>query len=145
MHKLRLGIGVVFSGICTASLAADERASERPSLDSNGDGIISFVEFQESNINDLSRLDTDQNGVLTLDEFLNARPMRGPRSGTRGRGANAGGGAIENNERRERMRERMVERITKQFHGIDTDWFQRFSRFPIPNFVYQLIFEKSFH
>ena len=117
MHKLRLGIGVVFSGICSASLAADERASERPSLDSNGDGIISFVEFQESNINDLSRLDTDQNGVLTLDEFLNARPMRGPRSGTRGRGANAGGGAIENNERRERM----VERITKQFHGIDTD------------------------
>ena len=70
MHKLRLGIGVVFSGICSASLAADERASERPSLDSNGDGIISFVEFQESNINDLSRLDTDQNGVLTLDEFL---------------------------------------------------------------------------
>ena len=117
MHKLRLVIGIVFSGICNASLAADERASERPSLDSNGDGIISFVEFQESNINDLSRLDTDQNGVLTLDEFLNARPMRGPRSGTRGRGANAGGGAIENNERRERM----VERITKQFHDIDTD------------------------
>ena len=121
MHKLRLGIGVVFSGICSASLAADERASERPSLDSNGDGIISFVEFQESDLNDLSRLDADQNGVLTLDEFLNARPMRGPRSGTRGRGANAGGGAIENNERRERMRERMVERITKQFHDIDTD------------------------
>ena len=113
MHKLRLGIGVVFSGICSASLAADERASERPSLDGNGDGIISFVEFQESNINDLSRLDTDQNGVLTLDEFLNARIMRGPRSGTRARGANAGGGgAIENNERRARLRERMVERIT---------------------------------
>lgn len=124
MHKLRLVIGIVFSGICNASLAADERVSERPSLeslDSNGDGIISFVEFQESDLNELSRLDTDQNGVLTLDEFLNARPMRGPRSGTRGRGANAGGGAIENNERRERMRERMVERITKQFHGIDTD------------------------
>ena len=125
MHKLRLVIGIVFSGICNASLAADERVSERPSLeslDSNGDGIISFVEFQESNINDLSRLDTDQNGVLTLDEFLNARLMRGPRSGTRARGANAGGGgAIENNERRARMRERMVERITKQFHDIDTD------------------------
>ena len=122
MHKLRLGIGVVFSGICSASLAADERASERPSLDSNGDGIISFVEFKESNINDLYRLDTDKNGVLTLDEFLNARLMRGPRSGTRARGANAGGGgAIENNERRARMRERMVERITKQFHDIDTD------------------------
>ena len=120
MHKLRLVIGIAFSGICSTSLAADERAPKRPSmesLDSNADGIISFVEFQESDINDITRLDTDQNGVLTLDEFLNARPIRGPRSGTRGRGGNA----IENNERRERMRERVVERITKQFHAFDTD------------------------
>ena len=124
MHKLRLVVGLVFTGVCSASLAADDDAPERPSLeslDSNGDGVISFVEFQESDINALTRLDTDQNDVLTLDEYLNARPMRGPRSGIRTGGSDADGDASEINERRGRMRERMTERMTERFHAMDTD------------------------
>ncbi|NKB33773.1 MAG: hypothetical protein GKR91_11810 [Pseudomonadales bacterium] len=122
MHKLQLVIGIVITGICSTSVAADDNAPERPnleSLDSNGDGVISFVEFQESDIDALARLDTDQNDVLTLDEFLNARPMRGPRSGNRGGDQN--GDANENSERRERMQERMAERMTEQFNAMDTD------------------------
>ncbi len=106
MEKSKLVIGLVFSGLSLAtvstSMAADGGAPERPtieSLDSNGDGVISFVEFQESDNNALARLDTDMNDVLTLDEFLNARPMRGP----------------------QQMRERMTARMTEQFHAMDTD------------------------
>jgi hypothetical protein len=51
--------------------------------DGNGDGNISFEEFSSREASMIDRRDNDANGVLTLDEFLNARPSRhqdrGPR------------------------------------------------------------------
>lgn len=43
-------------------------------LDINADGVISFLEFQESDKNGLSGLDLDMNGVLTLEEVLKSKP-----------------------------------------------------------------------
>lgn len=126
MEKSKLVAGLVFAGftvaLSNASMAADGSGPGRPtieSLDSNGDGVISFVEFQESGSNALARLDADQNDVLTLDEFLNSRPMRGPRFDNRN--GNASGDNEEFTERREQMRERMAARMTEQFHAMDTD------------------------
>ena len=77
MQKLTWIAGLGFLLSSTALLAAEEKRVSRggvDQLDINGDGVISFVEFQESDRNGLSRLDTDSNGVLTIDEFLNTRP-----------------------------------------------------------------------
>ena len=126
MEKLKLIISLLFagisSGISSGSLAANK--SMPPifeSLDTNADGVISFVEFQRSDINALARLDTDQNNMLTLDEFLNARPSRGLRAGSRGNNANAGDDDDKFNERRRRMRERITARVTQRFHAMDLD------------------------
>lgn len=129
MGKLHLLVGLGFVGCATALSAAEDdktpgqRALE--TLDTNGDGAVSFAEFQESGRNVLAAIDSDGNGVLTLDEFLTARPAgprgfgnRGPR---RGNGQGAGGGVEINEERREAMRARMRERATEQFQAMDLD------------------------
>jgi len=108
MQKLRLAISAGILGLCGSASAADDSNSSHVAmedLDSNGDGVISFVEFQAIHNGSLARFDTDLNDVLTLDEFLNAQPSRGPRSGNRGK----------------RMRERMTERAIGRFHAMDTD------------------------
>jgi hypothetical protein len=120
MHKFKLLVSAGILGLCGSTWAADDTAptgNPMEDLDINDDGVISFVEFQESDRNILARLDTDQNDVLTLDEFLNARPTRGSRAGNND-GADA---ASEFSERREQMRARMTERATERFHAMDTD------------------------
>ena len=72
----------------------------------------------------LSRLDSDDNGVLTLDEFLNAGPRRGP--GARNRGDdNANRAQREPSEEQiARMQERrtqMAERATARFQEMDAN------------------------
>lgn len=122
MQKSTLVIGLLFSGLFSSSWAADDGAPDRPSietLDTDGDGVVSFVEFQEGDTSLLARLDTDQNDVLTLDEFLNARSMRGPRNGNAG--PNSNDSSTEFSERRQRMQERMSERLTESFHSMDLD------------------------
>ena len=52
-------------------------------LDANGDDNISFDEFSSREASMIDRLDSDANGVLTIDEFLNARPPRPQDRGTR--------------------------------------------------------------
>ena len=38
--------------------------------DTNGDGVISFLEFHERNRFELGTIDADEDGMLSLDEFL---------------------------------------------------------------------------
>lgn len=124
MQKLRLLVSAGILGLCGSTWAADDGAAKPNSfddLDSNSDGVISFLEFQESDRNSLARLDTDQNEVLTLDEFLNARPTRGPRFGNGDSASADPDSDSELSERREQMRARMTERATEQFHAMDSD------------------------
>ena len=121
MQKLKLAFSAGIIGFCGSASAADDSNSSHVAiedLDSNGDGVISFVEFQASLNGSLSRFDTDLNDVLTLDEFLDAQPSRGPRSANRGDGSDS---PSESGDRGKRMRERMIERAIGRFHAMDTD------------------------
>jgi len=118
-----VGLGLLVSS--TTLSAAEEKRANRAveQLDINGDGVISFVEFQESDRDGMSRLDADGNGVLTIDEFLNARPpvesknrgRRGQQSGQQ----NDRPDPSELDERRAQMRERMTARAEERFHEMD--------------------------
>ena len=121
MQKLKLAFSAGIIGFCGSASAADDSNSSHVAIedvDSNGDGVISFVEFEASHNGSLSRFDTDLNDVLTLDEFLDAQPSRGPRSGNRGAGSDS---TSESSDRRKRLRERITERAVGQFHAMDTD------------------------
>ena len=128
MQKLTWIAGLGFLLSSTALLAAEEKRASRggvDQLDINGDGVISFVEFQESDRNGLSRLDTDSNGVLTIDEFLNTRPNFRPRSRVRGDQQsgqqNDRPDPDELDARRAQMRERMTARAEERFHEMDVN------------------------
>jgi len=128
MQKLTWIAGLGFLLSSTALLAAEEKRVSRggvDQLDINGDGVISFVEFQESDRNGLSRLDTDSNGVLTIDEFLNTRPNFRPRSRIRGDQQsgqqNDRPDPDELDARRAQMRERMTARAEERFHEMDVN------------------------
>ncbi|MEC8994905.1 MAG: hypothetical protein VX506_05140 [Pseudomonadota bacterium] len=128
MQKLTWIAGLGFLLSSTALLAAEEKRVSRggvDQLDINGDGVISFVEFQESDRNGLSRLDTDNNGVLTIGEFLNTRPNFRPRSRVRGDQQsgqqNDRPDPDELDARRAQMRERMTARAEERFHEMDVN------------------------
>ena len=128
MQKLTWIAGLGFLLSSTALVAAEEKRVSRggvDQLDINGDGVISFVEFQESDRNGLSRLDTDNNGVLTIDEFLNTRPNFRPRSRVRGDQQsgqqNDRPDPDELDARRAQMRERMTARAEERFHEMDVN------------------------
>jgi Ca2+-binding EF-hand superfamily protein len=134
MNNLRFAVTL---GIVSFSSALMAQEHQRPfeTLDSNGNGSISFAEFQENSINMLTRIDTDENGVLTIDEFLNARPNRGPRNGNQrgeqnGEGRNSSGNSGERpdkagNEQREEQRANrrtdLTDRAIAAFQEMDLD------------------------
>ena len=127
MKKLYSGISLALFGFSTSvfaitALAADHEARSQDAistLDSDGDGVVSFAEFQEGESRGLSRLDSDQDGVITMDEFLNSRP--GPRM--RNRDQNDGDRPqLENREeRRAEMQEMMAQCALVQFQEMDLD------------------------
>ena len=83
MNKLSRVIAISIFGISGSAHTAEPESgssSALTSLDTDGDGSVNFEEFKARGANDLRRLDSDENGVLTLDEILNARPGRGPKS-----------------------------------------------------------------
>lgn len=102
----------------SSTLAAQEHNGPFEKIDSDGNGSVSFAEFQENGINMLTLIDTDQNGVLTLDEFLNARPGPGSRAGKRGENPNPEQG---DEERRADRRANMAERAATAFQEMDLD------------------------
>jgi hypothetical protein len=70
----------------------------------------------------LARLDSDTNGVLTIDEFLNGRP--GPRmdnrAGRKGRGGNNPHFEF-NAERHAEMQAMITQRVTERFQEMDSN------------------------
>jgi len=122
MQKLTWAASLGILGLSTSLLAADDNGVSRiglEALDTNGDGVISFAEFQESDRSRLSRIDTDQNGVLTIDEFLNARPVGNRRrQEQQEEQSNTNGDA---SERRAAMREMMAQRATERFNELDVN------------------------
>lgn len=125
MNKLSRVFAMSIFGLSGSAFAAQgdsEHSRALSVLDSDGDGSVNFEEFQAQGAEALIRLDSDANGVLTLDELLNARPGRGP--GNRG-DQNADRPEREPSEERiARMEERraaMTERATARFHEMDLD------------------------
>lgn len=114
MSILKLAITVGIIGLSGPIMAADnqqQRSHALAKLDTDGDNAVSFVEFQEHSIKHWSRIDSDGNGVLTLDEFLNSRP--GPKHGSR-----------QGNPRPEPSEEKranMAERAAKRFQEMDNN------------------------
>lgn len=116
---LMLGLGLLSLGaanLATAQQGRGQRAMEN--LDSDGDGIVNFTEFQENSPDILANLDTDGDNAISLDEFLSGRPSGGPR----GRGGPGGNNDAEPSEEQIANRqERMQQRATEQFSELDLD------------------------
>ena len=119
MHKLHVLLHFGLLGVAGTALAADDkgpRSTLLETLDVNGDGLVSLIEFQDRENNILAQLDTDANGVLTLDEFINARPDMGRRGNRPGDGQRQ-----PDAEQVARMQEMRTERATERFQQMDTD------------------------
>jgi Ca2+-binding EF-hand superfamily protein len=125
MNKLSRVIAMSIFGLSSSAFAAEDESGRNralTNLDTDGDGSVNFEEFQARGAESLSHLDSDENGVLTLDELLNARPGRGP--GNRG-DRNADRPEREPSEeqiaRMEERRAEMTERAAARFQEMDTD------------------------
>lgn len=107
-----LGLGLL--GLATTAAAAEGRepGAHFQALDTDGDGNISYAEFDAADGGRLARLDSDGNGVLTLDEFLGGWRDHEPR-----------GRRLEGKEidevRLTEMRQRILARATTRFHEMD--------------------------
>lgn len=121
MQKITLIMGLGALALTNAAFAADNEHRGNPlaNLDSNGDGVVDFVEFQENAMDPVARLDSDGDGQLSLDEFLSGRP--GPGQGRGGFGGRRGGQGEPNEERMAEFEEMMLERATERFSEMDLD------------------------
>ncbi len=107
---MRLIIAVFTLGLATISISAlaqDEPKRRNPlaELDTNGDGAVSFAEYQQADSRRFSRADADEDGLLSLEELLSARPDGGPRN------------RDIDEQRLAAMQARMEERISAQISG----------------------------
>lgn len=118
MNKLSRVIAMSLFGLSSSAFAAEDESGHNrvlANLDTDGDGSVNFEEFQARGAKSLSRLDSDENGVLTLDELLKARQRRGP--GNRGDREPS----EEQIARIEERRAAMAEHATARFQELDTD------------------------
>jgi Ca2+-binding EF-hand superfamily protein len=121
MDRLKFAITLGVVGFSSA-LVAQEHEGPFEKLDSDGSGTVSFAEFQENGLNMLARIDTDDNGVLTIDEFLNAPTGRGARRSPPHDNGNHGENSDQaNEEQRADRRANMTERATAAFQEMDLD------------------------
>ena len=121
MNKLSRVIAMSLFGLSRSVFAAeDESGFNRAlaNLDTNGDGSVNFEEFQARGAEGLARLDSDENGVLTLDELLNAPPGRGP--GKRGKRSEREPSEAQV-ARMEERRTAMAEQAAARFQEMHTD------------------------
>tara|TARA_B110000240_G_scaffold50642_1_gene57939 strand:+ start:210 stop:722 length:513 start_codon:yes stop_codon:yes gene_type:complete len=124
MNKLSRVIAMSLFGLSSSAFAAEDESGHNralANLDTDGDGSVNFEEFQARGGESLIRLDSDENGVLTLDELLNARPGRGP--GNRGNRGNRpeDWSSEEQIASMEERRAAMTEQATARFQEMDTD------------------------
>lgn len=110
---------LLIGSLSMASIASAQDNKDRfTDMDSDGNGTISFAEFSENGPNMASRIDSNADGFLTLEEFMSAGPRRGP--GRRPEQAENDDQAADNESREER-REKMAIRMTAQFQEMDLD------------------------
>jgi Ca2+-binding EF-hand superfamily protein len=64
-------LGLTLIGLSFSSFAADDRFQQRmlERMDTNNDGVVSIEEFQPPMEGRLSRADADDDGAVTLDEL----------------------------------------------------------------------------
>lgn len=122
-----LGLLVLgLTGLPTATLAQPgERGAERlAALDLDGDGVVTFPEFQEAAPDVLGRRDMDASGSLSLEEYLaprRDRRDRGPRSLSEEERARFEARREALQERMEERREQRRQAATARFEQTDLD------------------------
>ena len=87
MHKSKfLGVAIIISAVIASTVLAREPRDKIgwQDFDTNGDDVISFLEFQERNRFELGTIDASKDGMLSLDEFLQttqkkAEPKKPPK------------------------------------------------------------------
>ncbi len=110
----KLTVLVLLGGLSQAAAAQDHK-NPLEMMDSDGNGSVSFAEFQELGPNLGARMDADDNGFVSLDEFLSQRPgKRPPPDAQHGADDAAPAG-------HEQRREQFMARMTDQFQEMDLD------------------------
>ena len=122
MKKLTLFTGIGLIGWSSLSSAQPgERAQELfNSLDTSGDGNISFDEFLKNGRNPVERLDSDADGLVSLEEFLADKP-EGRRPGRKGKGGGKSDRPEPTAEQIAEMQAKMQERAMAKFEEMDLD------------------------
>ena len=111
MRTLLTLVTLGLTAISGSTLAQDDNQRRNPlaDLDTDGDGNLSFSEFQAADNRRFSTTDQDGDGLLSLEEMLSARPPAPPRD------------REISEERLEALKSRMEKRITRQLEEMDTD------------------------
>lgn len=123
MNKLSRVIALSIFGLSGSVFAADDDAGRNrgiANLDTDGDGSINFEEFSQRGAEGFARMDSDDNGVLTLDEVLNARPNFAPR-GARNPNRPEREPSEEQIARMEERKAEMTAQATERFHAMDAN------------------------
>ena len=118
MRKIYLFASMGLIGLCSASLASAQGGRGQQALenlDSNGDGVVDFQEFQENTPDVIANLDTDGDEAISLDEFLDGR------SSGRRRGGGFGNRPELSDDELAEIQEMMIERATERFNAMDLD------------------------
>jgi Ca2+-binding EF-hand superfamily protein len=113
MTKQQLVLLLALTSLSASLLAQEQRGRGNPfeGLDTDGDGSITFPEFQQSDNSMLERADGDGDGLVSLEEFLAAIPQRGPRNPDR----------EVDEERLQERQAKMEERQIARFEEMDLD------------------------
>lgn len=111
MRSLNLVLILGLAAASSSVFAQGEQQRRNPlaELDTDGDGSISFAEFQEGDNQRFSDADADGDGLISLEELLAARPERESQ------------GQQVSEDRLAKRQARMEERITAQFQEMDAD------------------------
>lgn len=111
MRTLLTVVTLGLTAISGSVLAQDDNQRRNPlaDLDTDGDGSVSFSEFQAADNRRFSNADQDGDGLISLNELLAARPPAPPRD------------REIDKERLDALKSRMEKRITSQFEEMDTD------------------------
>lgn len=125
MGKYQLALALGLAALSSTALAQrdSERENRFEQLDVDGNGNLSFEEFQQGDAGMFGRLDSNGDALLSLEEFTSARPPRGPRPEGRNedREEDRENGRNIDPERLEHMRARMEGRATEAFNEMDAN------------------------
>ena len=122
MKKLSLltGIGLIGWSIPSSAQPGEHAQQMFDSLDTSGDGSISFEEFLKNGRNPVERLDSDADGLVSLEEFLAGKP-EGRRPGRKRKGRGQSDRPDPTAEQVAKTQAKMQERGMTKFEEMDLD------------------------